>query len=186
MIAVTFVVCYFQVGSMEEKLKAIIFFLLYSLLLLEPPSWKCVHFHSRGRTPLFCLVINMWPFFSGYFLLSRNRLSVPWSTEQLDVQDNFRIHFGHMMVVADFICVPQRKRLRAHVGCPCCRLQACAGRERELQQARLGSMGKAQKSNVRKSSHCLRREVLEEGKKTERKSQAQRFPTRQINKQALE
>lgn len=47
----------------------------------------------------------------------------------------------------------------AHVEC-CCRLQLCAGSERVVQQASLGSMVKAQKSTGRKSTHCLRREVL--------------------------
>lgn len=47
----------------------------------------------------------------------------------------------------------------AHVQC-CCRLQVCAGSDRVVQQASLGSMVKAQKSTGRKSTHCLRREVL--------------------------
>ncbi|XP_067437454.1 zinc finger protein 800b isoform X2 [Thunnus thynnus] len=38
------------------------------------------------------------------------------------------------------------------------RLQLCAGSERVVQQASLGSMVKAQKSTGRKSTHCLRRE----------------------------
>lgn len=43
----------------------------------------------------------------------------------------------------------------------CCRLLVFAGSEPVVQQASLGSMVKAQKSSGRKSSHCLRRQVLE-------------------------
>lgn len=51
----------------------------------------------------------------------------------------------------------------ANVGC-CCRLQVCAGSERAVPQASLGSMVKSQKSAGRKSSQCHRRQVLKKKK----------------------